>query len=124
LYGVGSGNIATAGRRPALAPKLSLFCAVFLATMLAGCARHPDRQPAAAVSAQSRICQSERARLASQPAPDCSFRRSNLVTVDPVQFARLKAAYERQCSQRAEKAKRARLRRLQKVCEGSAFPRV
>jgi hypothetical protein len=115
LSGVGVGNTSnvTAGRVfPALVPRLSTLCAVLLATMVAGCARHPDRQTRAAAS-ETRICQSAKVELAPLPPPDCKFRASNLETVDPEGFARLKAAYERQCYQRAEKAARDRLRRLQ-----------
>jgi hypothetical protein len=55
----------------------------------------------------------DRALLVSQPAPDCEFKRSDLKTVDPDQWARLKLDYERQCYQDAEKMVRDRLRLLQ-----------
>ena len=51
--------------------------------------------------------------LAPQPAPDCEYRKSDLKTVDPDEWARLKAEYERQCYQDAEKAARGRLSLLQ-----------
>jgi hypothetical protein len=41
------------------------------------------------------------------------FRRAELKTIDPDQWARLKIEYERQCYQNAEKTVRERLRRLQ-----------
>ncbi len=51
--------------------------------------------------------------LKPQPAPDCDYGRSDLRTVDPDEWARLKAEYERQCYREAEKASRERLSRLQ-----------
>jgi len=96
---------------PALAPKLlTLSAAMLLAMSLVGCARHPDRQ--AHVAPGSRTCQAERVQLPPLPRPDCEFRASALKTVDPVGFARLKAAYERQCYRRAERTARERARRL------------
>jgi hypothetical protein len=82
--------------------------------MVAGCARHPDQRPSAAPRArpESRTCHAARVQPAPQRGPDCEFKGADLKTVDPLEFARLKAAYERQCRQRAEKAERNRLRRL------------
>ena len=51
--------------------------------------------------------------LKPQPAPDCDYGRADLRTVDPDEWARLKAEYERQCYREAEKASRERLARLQ-----------
>ena len=51
--------------------------------------------------------------LKPQPAPDCDYGRADLRTVDPDEWARLKAEYERQCYRDAEKASRERLARLQ-----------
>jgi len=51
--------------------------------------------------------------LTPQPAPDCDFKRSDLKTVDPDEWARLKAEYERQCYEDAEKTVRERLGLLQ-----------
>jgi hypothetical protein len=72
-------------------------------------------QTAAAVPAHSepRICQPDRVLLAPLPVPDCSFKRSELKTVDPDGWARLKVEYERQCYRNAEKVVRERLRLLQ-----------
>jgi hypothetical protein len=95
---------------PALAPKLSILCAVLIATTVAGCARHPAQRAGAA---ELRTCPSEKVVVAPQPAPDCEFSGTNLKTVDPREFARLKAAYERRCYRRAEKAARERQRLLQ-----------
>jgi hypothetical protein len=96
---------------PALAPKLlTLSAAMLLAMSLVGCARHPDRQ--AHLAPGSRTCQAERVQLPPLSRPDCEFRASALKTVDPAGFARLKAAYERQCYRRAERAARERARRL------------
>jgi len=91
------------------------------AMVLAGCAnnsaqREVKADPAAApaeVHTQLRIHRPKRALLAPQPAPDCELRASDLKTVDPDQWARLKLDYERQCYQAAEKMVRNRLRLLQ-----------
>jgi hypothetical protein len=57
--------------------------------------------------------------LSAQPAPDCEFKRSDLKTVDPDEWTRLKVEYERQCYLDAEKAARERLALLQasSTCE-------
>jgi hypothetical protein len=97
----------------ALAPKLFTLSTLLFAMTVVGCARHSERQARAAASG-SRTCQA-----AVPPAPpDCRFRGSDLEPVDPAQFARLKAAYERQCKLRAESAARERQRRLRasKAC--------
>jgi hypothetical protein len=59
------------------------------------------------------MCRPDRALLVPQPAPDCRFGWSDLKTVDPDQWARLKVDSERKCYQRAEKIARERLRLLQ-----------
>jgi hypothetical protein len=59
------------------------------------------------------MCRPERALLSPQPAPDCRFAWSDLKTLDPDQWARLKVESERKCYQRAEKIARERLRQLQ-----------
>jgi hypothetical protein len=61
----------------------------------------------------AQMCRPERALLAPQRAPDCGFGWSNLKTVDPDQWARLKVESERKCYQNAEKIVRERLRLLQ-----------
>jgi hypothetical protein len=118
LYRVGLGDTRSvtadrargAGRSlPALAPKLLTLSTLLFALTLAGCARHSERQTRA-VPSEARTCQP--AKVQPAPPPDCEFRGADLKTVDPAQFARLKAAYERQCHQRAEKAARDRLRWL------------
>ena len=118
MFRVGLDNTGplTADRAPragrslaALAPKILTLSTMLLAMSVAGCARHSERQTRTAPP-ETRICQP--VRLAPLPAPDCEFRGSNLKTVDPQTFARLKAAYERQCHRRAERAARDRLRRL------------
>jgi hypothetical protein len=68
-------------------------------------------------------CRPDRALLAPPHAPDCSFDRAELKTLDPDQWARLKVEYERTCFQAAESSVRERLRLLQAAnrCEaGSA----
>jgi hypothetical protein len=122
-------GIPAEGSRPlrALASRLLMLCAISCAMALAGCANHSaqrevkaDPAPAAApagapaeVHSQLRIHRPSRALLTPQPAPDCELKASDLKTVDPDQWARLKLDYERQCYQAAEKMVRDRLRLLQ-----------
>ena len=113
------------GSRPlrALASRLLTLCAISCAMAVAGCASNSaqrevkaDPAPAAApaeVHSQLRIHRPNRALLTPQPAPDCELKASDLKTVDPDQWARLKLDYERQCYQAAEKMVRDRLRLLQ-----------
>jgi hypothetical protein len=118
------------GKRPGvtgfrgLAGRLLAFCALSCAIALAGCAQRSAQRepepvpphapaPAPAATSEPRIQRPSRALLAPQPAPDCEFKRSDLKTVDPEQWARLKLDYERQCYQHAEKRVRDRLKRLQ-----------
>jgi len=125
-----------------LAPKLLTVGVMLCSMALAGCARNPPQRevsPAlregkappirAAVRirrysepyryAAPRIRRPDAALLSPQPAPDCEFNRSDLRTVDPVEWARLKTEYERQCYQDAERAARDRLALLQtsSTCE-------
>ena len=51
--------------------------------------------------------------LTPQPAPNCEYQRSDLKTVDPDAWARLKAEYELECYRDTEKATRTRLGLLQ-----------
>lgn len=125
-----------------LVPKLLTACVILCALSFAGCARHPaprevgpalhdgkapplraaarPRQPAVLIRyVEPKIRRPDPALLAPQPAPDCEFKRSDLKTVDPDEWARLKVEYERQCYQNAEKAARERLVLLQtsSICE-------
>jgi hypothetical protein len=59
------------------------------------------------------ICRPSPALLATPSAPDCSFGRLELKTLDPDRWARLKIEYERQCYQQAERTVREQLRMLQ-----------
>ena len=70
-------------------------------------------------STELRIHRPDPELLAPQAAPDCEFKRANIATVDPNEWARLKIDYERQCYQDAEKIARDRLRQLQasSTCE-------
>lgn len=93
--------------------------------LLAGCAQSSAPEPVQAAQGAIRqgdspICRPDAALLAPQSAPDCLFRRAELKTIDPDQWARLKVEYERQCYQNAEKIVRARLNRLSAAnrCEG------
>jgi hypothetical protein len=116
-------GIAGEGSRPlrTLASRLLTLCALSCAMAVAGCVSAQrevkvDPAPAAApaeVHSQVRIHRPSRALLAPQPAPDCELKASDLKTVDPDQWARLKLDYERQCYQAAEKMVRDRLRLLQ-----------
>ena len=119
-------GIAGEGSRPlrTLASRLLTLCALSCAMAVAGCVSNSaqrevkvDPAPAAAapaeVHSQVRIHRPSRALLAPQPAPDCELKASDLKTVDPDQWARLKLDYERQCYQAAEKMVRDRLRLLQ-----------
>ena len=124
------------------APKLLTVCVIFCAMSFAGCARNPaQREISPALRegkaspirapvrtrrysepyryAEPKIRRPDLALLSPQPAPDCEFKRSDLKTVDPDEWARLKVEYERQCYQDAEKAARERLALLQtaSTCE-------
>jgi hypothetical protein len=91
--------------------------------MFSGCApgpEHPQSRPdpvnaaaASPVTSVAQMCRPERALLVPPRAPDCGFGWSNLKTVDPDQWARLKVESERKCYQNAEKIVRERLRLLQ-----------
>jgi hypothetical protein len=85
----------------------------------------PRRLPETIRYVQPKIRRPDPALLAAQPAPDCEFKRSDLKTVDPDEWARLKVEYERQCFQDAEKAARERLVLLQtsNFCEIEPVPR-
>jgi hypothetical protein len=109
---------------------LSLFVISFAVTV-AGCARNlgpRDFNPAVhEVKAapmrfrhsrhdrhtQPGIRRPDQALLTPQPAPDCEYRKSELKTVDPNEWARLETEYELQCYRDAEKAARTRLSLLQ-----------
>ena len=95
------------------------------AIMLGGCAQSSAPEPIPSAQAAARpadvpICRPDPGWLAPQGAPDCVFRRAELKTIDPDQWARLKIEYERQCYQKAERTVRERLNRLLSAtrCEG------
>jgi hypothetical protein len=137
-----------AGGRPHAAglksfgPKLLTVCVILCSLSFAGCARDPahrevspalhegkaplTRAPMRARRytepvryAEPKIRRPDLALLSPQPVPDCEFKRSDLKTVDPDEWARLKVEYERQCYLDAEKAARDRLALLQasSTCE-------
>jgi hypothetical protein len=131
----------------ALRPRPLTISAIVLAMGLAGCAREPAHRELsqtqrdvraphvrsashARSNAQSqqhaelRVRRPDPALLAPQPAPSCEFKRADVKTVDPDEWARLKTEYERQCYQEAEKAARDRLSRLQasSLCEIERVP--
>jgi hypothetical protein len=130
-----------------LTPKLLAACAILCSILVAGCARNPPQRefnpaqrevkapPTRPVVrarrhseqysyAKPSIRRPDPALLSPQPAPDCEFKRADLKTVDPDEWARLKVAYERQCYQDAEKAARDRLNLLQSsaTCEIEPAP--
>jgi hypothetical protein len=112
-----------------LASKRLTLCAISCAMAVAGCAKNTTQTelkadpaqvaapaaPAAPVRRhpEVRIRQPNRSLLVPQSAPDCEFRRPDLKTVDPDEWARLKLDYQRQCYQEAEQTVRNRLRLLQ-----------
>jgi hypothetical protein len=76
-------------------------------------AARPRRHPEQIRYVEPKIRRPDLALLSPQPTPDCEFKRSDVKTVDPDEWARLKVEYERQCYQDAEKAARERLVLLQ-----------
>jgi hypothetical protein len=108
----------TASRRPLARPALATSPGVILgAILLSACAQSSAPDPvntaqAAIRPADAPICRPDPALLAPQSEPDCVFRRAELKTIDPEQWARLKIEYERQCYQKAERTVRERLNRL------------
>jgi hypothetical protein len=135
FHGFENARLRPAGRTLS-APGSLILCAISCAMLVTGCARdaaqreskpalhefktavvrvtpHARRSPEQRQHTQPRIRRLDPALLAPQPAPDCEYKRSDLKTVDPDEWARLKAEYERQCYQDAEKAARERLGLLQ-----------
>ena len=131
-----------AGERPhaaslkSFAPKLLTVCVIFCAMSFAGCARNTAQREASPALLESKVSpirapvrtrrysepyrhaepkirRPDLALLSPQPAPDCEFKRSDLKTVDPDEWGRLKVEYERQCYLDAEKTARDRLALLQ-----------
>jgi hypothetical protein len=136
------------GKRPhaagltSLGPKLLTISVILCSMSLAGCARDTAQREVGPVMhegkaspvrapvrprrysepyryAEPKIRRPNLALLTPQPVPDCEFKRSDLKTVDPDEWARLKVEYERQCFQDAEKTARERLALLQtsSTCE-------
>ncbi len=129
------GRLYAAGSELPARKFLTIF-AVWCAMIVVGCARSPVQhdfnptppnlkaahvrvttrphqcsEPTRYVEPQTRRL--DPALLAPQPAPDCEYKRSDLKTVDPDEWARLKTEYELQCYRDAEKVARARLGLLQ-----------
>ena len=120
--------------RPTLS-KLLNFCVISFAMAVAGCAQNPGPRDVAANPPQvktaspsavppvrrysgrhylqARIRKLDPALLAPQPPPNCEYKKSNLKTVDPEEWARLKSEYELQCYRETEQATRTRLGLLQ-----------
>lgn len=131
-----------------LSSKLLTISVVVLAIGIGGCARnagHSDTNPVqrkikappvrSALSARPhaeapkltelRVRRPDPDLLAPQPAPNCEFGRADVKAVDPDEWARLKAEYERQCYRDAEKLARDRLIQLQasSTCEVERVPK-
>jgi hypothetical protein len=131
-----------------LSPKLLTISVIVLAMGLGGCARnggHVDPNPAqrkvkaspvrsplsarphaeAPKLTELRVRRPDPELLAPQPAPDCEFGRADVKAVDPDEWTRLKAEYERQCYRDAEKVARDRLIQLQasSTCEIERVPK-
>jgi hypothetical protein len=137
-----AGERRNAAGSKSFAAKLLTVCVILCSLSFAGCARHPAQREVSPVlhegkasparapvrprrysepyrHAEPKIRRPDLALLSAQPAPDCEFKRSDLKTVDPDEWARLKVEYERQCYLDAEKAARERLALLQtsSTCE-------
>src|ERR1700761_3669111 len=128
----------TRPRRPGLAsftPRILTVSVVGCALALGGCARNsaqretdPVQREARAVPVrvhrhleprqyseprqytEYRVRQTDPALLTPQPAPDCELKKTDVSSVDPEEWARLKIDFERKCYQDAEKAARDRWR--------------
>jgi hypothetical protein len=130
-----------------LRSKLPTISVLVLAMGLTGCAREPAHRELSTAQrevkathvrsplharinagtrqqAELRVHRPDPALLAPQPAPNCEFKRADVRAVDPNEWARLKAEYERQCYQDAEKAARDRLGQLQasSICKVERVP--
>jgi hypothetical protein len=101
------------GRRPVLAARLWVLCALGWTMAVSGCAPGPVQSASSPANSEAQMCRPRRALLAPQPAPDCGFGRADPKTLDPDQWTRLQLEYERKCYQNAEKIVRERLRQLQ-----------
>jgi hypothetical protein len=85
--------------------------------------RHEGVQASTTIGEHPELaCRPDRGLLVAPHAPDCSFGRSELKTLDPDQWARLKIEFERKCYQNAERAVRDKLRRLQAANRCEAEP--
>jgi hypothetical protein len=127
-----------AAGRTSLKRGLLTLCAISCAMLVTGCARdsvqhepnpppplhetkaapvcvtpHVSRPQEQRRHAQPPIRRLDQALLTPQPIPDCEYKKADLKTVDPDEWARLKTEYERKCYQDAEKAVRERLSLLQ-----------
>jgi hypothetical protein len=115
----------TVWRRAARAAALSALLALCACAPTSNdLASHNDPAQAIAKAEHSdlALCRPDRALMVPPHAPDCSFGRSDLKTLDPDEWARLKVEYERKCFQAAELAVRQRLRLLQAANRCEADP--
>jgi len=115
-----------------MATRLLSLSAILCALSLVGCASHSAQQELKAYPTHAdapphrhpepRIRQADRALFAPQPAPNCEYKGSDLDTVDPDVWPRLKLDFERRCYQHAEMIARNRLRLLQTSARGGVEP--
>jgi hypothetical protein len=115
----------TIWRRAARAAALSVLLALCAcAPTSTDLASHGERPQLIAKADHSGplLCRPDRALMAPPHAPDCSFDRAELKTLDPDEWARLKVEYERKCFQAAERTVRERLRLLQAANRCGADP--
>lgn len=119
------GTSETVWRQATRAAALSVLLALCAcAPTSTDIASHKDPAQPTAITEHSepQLCRPDRALLAPPHAPDCSFGRSELKTLDPNQWSLLKIEYERKCYQTAERAIRERLRLLQAANRCEADP--
>jgi hypothetical protein len=116
---------------PRIARSATLCAAACATAALCACApsstdlesRHDGLQASTIIGEHPQLtCRPDRGLLVAPHAPDCSFGRSDLKTLDPDQWARLKVEYERKCYQTAERAVRDKLSRLQAANRCEAGP--
>ncbi len=110
------------GRWPARPSIHLILCALTCVMAVSGCAPPDPSRASAAPNPGPQACRPDSALLTPQPAPDCGFGRSDLKTLDPDQWARLKLEYELKCYKEAEKIARKRLQQLQAATKCAISP--
>jgi hypothetical protein len=97
-----------------LAPKLWTILVVVCAMGVTGARVHSEERH----HAELRARRPDPALLVPQPASNCEFKRADIKTVDPEEWAHLKVEYERQCYQDAKMAACERLSQLLTLLSG------